>query len=74
VAPQGSIAILMFHDGVTVSVGKLNMSWILEGIVADDGTSKYTEKRLTASSNLEIKKHIICQIVYCVVRRCHRKW
>jgi hypothetical protein len=32
----------MFHEGVTVPAAKLNMSWTSVGVVADDGTSKYT--------------------------------
>jgi hypothetical protein len=35
----------MFHERVVVvPVAKLNMSWTLLGVIADDGTSTYTEK------------------------------
>lgn len=44
-ASQGSIAILMFHEGVTVPAAKLNMSWTSDGVVAEDGTLKYTGKK-----------------------------
>jgi hypothetical protein len=34
----------MFHERVAViPAAKLNMSWISDGVVAEDGTSRYTE-------------------------------
>jgi hypothetical protein len=42
-APHGSIAILMFHPRVTVvPAAKLNINWISVGVIAEDGTSRYT--------------------------------
>jgi hypothetical protein len=40
------MAILMFHERVMVPVpaAKLNMSWTSVAMVADDGTSMYTNK------------------------------
>jgi hypothetical protein len=33
----------MFHERVAVTAPKLNMSWTLLGVRADDGRSRYTE-------------------------------
>jgi hypothetical protein len=34
---------LMFQERVAVTAPKLNMSWTLLGVWADDGRSRYTE-------------------------------
>ena len=42
-APHGSIAILIFHDGVAVpSLPKLNTSWRFVAVVPEFGTFMYT--------------------------------
>jgi hypothetical protein len=42
------MAILMFHERVAViPAAKLNMSWRSDGVVAEDGTSRYTEMSKT---------------------------
>jgi hypothetical protein len=33
----------MFQERVAVPVAKLKISWTSDGVVADDGTSRYTE-------------------------------
>ena len=46
----------MFHEGVTVPAAKLNMSWTSDGVVAEDGTLKYTGKKNYKNfKNLKIK-------------------
>jgi hypothetical protein len=43
VVPQGSNAIFIFHERVAVPAAKLKVSWISVGVIADEGTSRYTE-------------------------------
>jgi hypothetical protein len=40
----------MFHDGVAVPVANLNINLTSVGVVADEGTSRYTGKVQTGSN------------------------
>jgi hypothetical protein len=41
------MAILMFQERVAViPAAKLNINWTWVGVIADDGTSRYTEMKI----------------------------
>ena len=57
----------MFHERVTVAAPKLNMSWTLLGVRADDGMSRYTEiKEVEFKQNVhqhKMLKALLCCLV-----------